>query len=156
MNATFSEAMIFLLVPALLAVAVIDLRTRTIPHWLTGGIALAAIPFWYLSGLELWPDVAMRIGVAALVFGAFTLVWMTGQMGGGDVKLLGALALWLPWPALVVLIVIMSIGGGVLTVAMLARRALQKVKQDIEVPYGVAIALGGVWLIGERFLNQFG
>ena len=156
MNATFSEAMIALLIPALAVVAVIDLRTRTIPHWLTGGIALAAIPFWVVSGLDLWPDVAMRIGVAASVFGAFTLVWLMGQMGGGDVKLLGALALWVPWQAVVVLLVIMSVGGGLLTAAMLVRRAMQEKKQTIEVPYGVAIALGGVWLIGERFLNQFG
>jgi prepilin peptidase CpaA len=25
-----------------------------------------------------------------------------------------------------------------------------------EIPYGVAIAFAGLWLIGERFLNQFG
>ena len=42
-------------------------------------------------------------------------------MGGGDVKLIGALALWLPWQAVLVLLVIMSLAGGVLTLAMLIR-----------------------------------
>jgi prepilin peptidase CpaA len=34
-----------------------------------------------------------------------------GWMGGGDVKLLTALALWLPWQAVIMLLVIMSLAG---------------------------------------------
>jgi len=33
---------------------------------------------------------------------------------------------------------------------------MAKRKDQLEIPYGVAIAFGGLWLIGERFLNQFG
>jgi prepilin peptidase CpaA len=54
------------------------------------------------------------------------------------------------------LLVIMSLAGGVLTVAMLLRHKLSKSGAELEIPYGVAIAFGGFWLIGERFLNQFG
>ena len=55
-----------------------------------------AIPFWWAIGLPLWPDVAIQVGVAALVFGLFAIAFAMGAMGGGDVKLIGALALWLP------------------------------------------------------------
>jgi prepilin peptidase CpaA len=77
-------------------------------------------------------------------------------MGGGDVKMVAAIALWLPAGAVLKLLVIMSLAGGVLTLAMVARQRLAKSDGQLEIPYGVAIAFGGFWLIGERFLNQFG
>ena len=156
MNWGGSEILLLLLAAALVTAAVGDLRSRTIEHWLVIGIALGAIPFWWLTGLELWPDVATRIGVAALVFAAFAGLFAIGWMGGGDVKLLGALALWLPPNAVLFLLIAMSLGGGVLTLAMSIRHRVCKNGTQIEIPYGVAIAFGGLWLIGERFLNQFG
>ena len=132
-----------------------DLKSRTIANELNLAVALLAIPFWWASGLALWPDVALQIGVAALVFGFFAGAFALGAMGGGDVKLIGALALWLPWQGLLILLLIMSIAGGALTVAMLVRHRLRKSEGQIEVPYGVAIAFGGLWLISERFLYQF-
>lgn len=140
----------------LLAASWLDLRSRTIPNGLNLLIALLAIPFWWASGLGLWPDVAWQIGLAILVFGLFTIPFFLGAMGGGDVKMLGALALWIPAGALLPLIVIMSLAGGVLTLAMLIRQRLARSEGQMEVPYGVAIAFAGLWLISERFLYQFG
>jgi len=133
-----------------------DLKTRTISNGLNIAVALLAIPFWWASGLALWPDITLQIGVALLVFAAFAGVFALGGMGGGDVKLLGALALWLPWPAVLTLLVIMSLAGGALTLAMLIRKRLAHSEARLEIPYGVAIAFGGLWLISERFLYQFG
>lgn len=133
-----------------------DLRTRTISNGLNLAIALLAIPFWWATGLALWPDVALQIGVALLVFAAFAGIFALGAMGGGDVKLLGAVALWLPWPAVLTLLVIMSLAGGALTLAMLIRKRLARSEARLEIPYGVAISFGGLWLISERFLYQFG
>ncbi len=76
-----------------------DLRSRTIPNGLNIAIALLAIPFWWSLGLALWPDAAIQLGVAVLVFGLFAIAFAFGAMGGGDVKLIGALALWLPFQA---------------------------------------------------------
>jgi prepilin peptidase CpaA len=89
------------------------------------------------------------------VFGLFAIAFRFGAMGGGDVKMAAALALWLPAAGVVKLLVIMSIAGGVLTLAMLAAHRLAKTAGQPEIPYGIAIAFGGIWLIGERFLNQF-
>ena len=41
--------------------------------------------------------------MAAAVFGLFAVAFALGAMGGGDVKLIAALALWLPFQAVIVL-----------------------------------------------------
>ena len=133
-----------------------DLKARTIPNGLNLAIALLAIPFWWATGLAFWPDAALHIGVAVAVFAVFAGAFAIGAMGGGDVKLIGALALWLPWQAVLGLLVIMSLAGGALTIAMLIRKRLTRSEGVLEIPYGVAIAFGGLWLISERFLYQFG
>lgn len=156
MPGVFADALIAILAAMLIVAATGDLRTRTIPNWLNGAIALGAIPFWLVSGLSVWPDMAIQIGVAFAVFALFALAFHLGAMGGGDVKMVAALALWLPLGAVMKLLVIMSIAGGVLTALMLVRHRLAKSGQELEIPYGVAIAFGGFWLIAERFLNQFG
>lgn len=156
MQGGFSWFLIALLAAGLLAAAVGDWRTRTIPNWLNGAIALLAIPWWWASGLSLWPDVALQVGIALAVLFVFFLAFQIGQMGGGDVKMLFAIALWLPPMAVFQLIMIMAIAGGVLTVAMLIPHRLLKSAGNPEIPYGIAIAFAGLWLIGERFLNHFG
>ena len=133
-----------------------DLKSRTIPNGLNIAIALLAIPFWWSVGLALWPDAALQLGIAILVFGLFAIAFAMGGMGGGDVKLIGALALWLPFQALILLLFIMSVAGGVLTMTLWLRHKLARRTEQLEIPYGVAIAFGGLWLISERFLNQFG
>ena len=156
MGSPFSWILLGLLAALLVVAAVLDLRSRTIPNSLNLAIALLAIPFWWATGLSLWPDAAIQLGIGALVFGLFAIAFALGGMGGGDVKLVAAIALWLPWEAVIVLLVLMSLAGGVLTLAMVARKKLARSEARLEIPYGVAIAFGGLWLIGQRFLYQFG
>lgn len=158
MNAQFTQwlpdALLALLALLLLIAAVIDVRTYTIPNWLNLAIALLAPLFWWSIGLPLWPDLAIRIGVALLVFGLLAVAFYAGMMGGGDVKLAAALALWFPPLATVKLLVVMSMAGGVLTLIMLIRHRAQRREGRPKIPYGVAIAIGGWAILAERFLNQ--
>jgi prepilin peptidase CpaA len=156
MTDAISWILLAALAAMLLAACWCDLRARTIPNALNLAIALLAIPFWWSIGLALWPDVAIQLGVAFLVFGLFAIAFAMGAMGGGDVKLVAAIALWLPALSVVGLLFIMSVAGGALTLAMLIRHKLARAAGQLEIPYGVAIAFGGLWLISERFLNQFG
>ena len=133
-----------------------DIRSRTIPNLLNLAIALLAIPFWWSLGLPLWPDAAFQLGLAIVVFALFAAAFALGAMGGGDVKLVAAIALWLPAQAVFALLFIMSLAGGALTLAMFIRHRLARRTEKLEIPYGVAIAFGGLWLISERFLNHFG
>lgn len=155
MQGGISWILIAMLAAALAVAAFGDWRTRTIPNELNAAIALLAIPFWWASGLSLWPDVAAQIATAAAIFALFAIAFRFGAMGGGDVKLVAALALWLPVGAVLKLLVIMSVAGGLLTLAMLIRHRIARPGGELEIPYGIAIAFGGFWLISERFLNQF-
>jgi prepilin peptidase CpaA len=155
MNGGFATILVVLLACGLVAGAVCDWRSRTIPNWLNAAIALGAIPFWWASGLPFWPDIPLHVGVALAVFAIFALAFQLGMMGGGDVKMVAAVALWLPPLAVLQLLVIMSLAGGLLTVAMLVPHRIRKTAGQPEIPYGIAIAFAGMWLISERFLNQF-
>jgi prepilin peptidase CpaA len=151
-----SEILVGILALLLLAAAIWDLRTRTIPNSLNAAVALLAIPFWWATGVDPWPDAAIQVALAAAVFGLFAIAFALGGMGGGDVKMVAALVLWLPPQAVLMMLVIMSLAGGLLTLAMLLRHRVAKSQHQLEIPYGVAIAFAGLWLISERFLNQFG
>jgi prepilin peptidase CpaA len=141
----------------LLCVAVVtDIRSRIIPNELNIGIALLAPLTWIAAGLPVWPDMAIQIALALGVFVLFALFFALGAMGGGDVKLIGALGLWFPMLPMVWLLIIMSLFGGVLTIVMLIRHKVTKSEAKLEIPYGVAIALAGLWSINERYLNHFG
>src|SRR3546814_451605 len=74
----------------MIAAAISDIRSRTISNELNAAMALLAIPFWIASGLALWPDVAIQFGAAFLVFLLFAGLLAVGAMGGGDVKMIGA------------------------------------------------------------------
>ncbi|MDB5693433.1 MAG: peptidase [Alphaproteobacteria bacterium] len=155
MNGGFATILVALLACGLAAGAAFDWRSRTIPNSLNAAIALGAIPFWWASGLTFWPDIALHFGVALGVLAVFALAFHLGMMGGGDVKMVAAVALWLPPLAVMKLLVIMSLAGGLLTLAMLVPHRLRKTAGQPEIPYGIAIAFAGIWLISERFLNQF-
>jgi prepilin peptidase CpaA len=154
-NAVFTEILVGVLALLLVIAAVIDVRTFTISNRLNLGVALLAPLFWWSVGMPLWPDVAIQIGLAAAVFGLFALAFYAGMMGGGDVKLAAALALWFSPLTTARFLVFMSIAGGVLTLVVLARHRMQKKPGRPRVPYGVAIAIGALAILTQRFLNQF-
>jgi prepilin peptidase CpaA len=130
-----------------------DARTREIANWKNLAIALLAPLWWWASGMAPWPDMALQLGIAAIVFALFCGVFAFGWMGGGDVKMIGALALWFPLQLLVWMLVVMSIAGGVLTVLMLFDRGARKAG-EIEIPYGVAIAFAALLALRELHLNH--
>ena len=139
----------------LLAAAVFDLRARIIPNTLNIAIALLAPLAWWAQGLALWPDIAMQIGVAAIIFALFIGLFALGGIGGGDVKMIGALALWIDWRLMLDLLMIMAIIGGAIAGGMLIYRKLRRITGPSEVPYGVAIALAGLWAVHQQYLNHF-
>ena len=155
MNAGFTLGLLALLATMLAWIAVVDVRTYTISDRLNLAIALLAPVYWLSAGVPLWPDAAIRIAVGAGVFLLFALAFYVNAMGGGDVKLAGALALWFTPYETLKLIVIMSIAGGLLTLVVVGIHRTRKKDGRPEVPYGVAIAAGGMWLLAQRFLNQF-
>ncbi len=131
-----------------------DIRHREIADWKTGAIVLLAPCWWWATGLSLWPDVAIQVALAIGVFAVFAAAFHFGWMGGGDVKLIAALALWLPFAGFVSMLVAMSLAGGAITLAMLVEQRLRRREGNIEIPYGVAIAFAAIVTIHEPILNQ--
>ena len=134
-----------------LAACVTDLRSRRIPNVLTFGAAALALVYhaaaggWYGLG---WGAAGWLAG-AALFFPVFAL----GGMGGGDVKLLGALGAWLgPGEALYVGLY-GAIAGGVMALAIgLARGYLRTAFSNL---YFLAVSwrVGGVRPVPELTLE---
>jgi prepilin peptidase CpaA len=154
-NAGFTEPLLGLLAILLVVAAVIDVRTFTISNALNLTVALLAPLYWLSIGLPLWPDAAIQIGIGAGIFILLGGAFYAGMMGGGDVKLAAALALWFSPASTFRFLVLMSIAGGVVTVVALALHRLRKNTGRPKIPYGVAIAFGGLAILTQRFLNQF-
>jgi prepilin peptidase CpaA len=157
MGEWFITLLLVALALLLVSAGIQDARTREIANWKNAAIALLAPLWWWANGLALWPDMALQAGVAALVFALFIGAFALGQMGGGDVKMIGALALWLPPLPLLWMLVLMSLIGGVLTLLMMVERKMRPAKQGpVEIPYGVAIAIAALLVLREPIFNQFG
>lgn len=128
----------------LVSAGIQDARTREIANWKNAVIALLAPLWWWSVGLSPWPDMAIQFGVALIVFALFVTAFQLGWMGGGDVKMIGALALWFPLQGLAWMLIVMSLLGGALTLVLVVERAVRRQSAAVEVPYGVAIALAAL------------
>ena len=154
-NGAFTEILLALLALLLVVAAVIDVRTFTISNRLNLAVALAAPLYWWSAPLPLWPDVGLQVAIAAGVFALLAVAFYAGMMGGGDVKLAAALALWFSPLSTLRFLIFMSIAGGLLTLVVVGLHRLRKKSGKPQVPYGVAIAIGGLIILIQRFLNQF-
>lgn len=89
------------------AAAVWDLRERRIPNKLTAPVFLAGVmyqaAFHGLAGLG---DAALAF---LLGFGTLFVLWMIGGGGGGDVKLMGALSVWLGFHMTLLVIIVSTV-----------------------------------------------
>ena len=151
----FTELLLVLLALLLVVAAIVDVRTFTISNRLNVAVALLAPVYWWSAGLPLWPDIGLQVAVALGVFLLLALAFQAGLMGGGDVKLAAALALWFSPASTLKFLVFMSLAGGLLTLVLVAAHRLRSKQGRPEIPYGVAIAIGGLAILAQRFLNQF-
>ena len=148
----FQYGLLAALAIALLIAAFTDFRNRQIANWLNGAVALGAPLYWWASGLSLWPGVALQLGVALAAFAVLAALFAFRAMGGGDVKLLTALALWVPWKEFLELVLVMSVVGGILTIVFRSWHVIRRRRDRLAIPYGVAIAFAGLSVL---YVNHF-
>ncbi len=154
-NGALTDLLLLALAAILVFAAVVDVRTFTISNRLNLTVALLAPVYWASVALSPWPDMAAQLAAASLVFVLLAGAFYAGMMGGGDVKLAAALALWFSPVSTIRFLVLTSIAGGVLTLVVLALHRARRSEGRPEIPYGVAIAFGGLAILTQRFLNQF-
>ena len=143
-------ALIALFSGLVVGAAISDIRRYLIPNWLPAAIAL----LWCVWALVVPGDPVTGLMVGAGTFAVGTVLFAFRALGGGDVKLLAAVALWAGSPEILTLVFQIAIAGGVLSLLWIlsgkARVALAyygapvSIEAPTQVPYGVAIAAGGL------------
>lgn len=170
MTATFiQQATLWCCAGLLIWAAVNDLRSYLIPNRVCLAI-VALYPVYILGGTLGGMPIDWSSGVlaAALIFAIGFALFSAGLVGGGDVKLFSAIALWTGLTLLPLLAIIVGIAGGVLSIAIVGgktaslmrlpadvratvypngRFALLRAAMQARAPYGAAIAFGGLFII---------
>ncbi len=157
-----------LFVSWLVALAVIDLDTLTLPNPLTSSGLIAGLVFQGSLGWWHEPTLAgigsqLMIGVVGAVLGIwlFDVITLVGSiafgqtaMGGGDAKLAAMMGAWLGWKLLLLsgfLACMLGaiVGGGAIALKLLSRRQ--------PIPFGPFLALGAVLslLFGNALLTAY-
>jgi len=134
----------------LLVGAIGDIRDRRLPNWLSLALLLLGLPHaYYLGGLGMtgWHFAHALI---AMVVGAG--IFAAGIMGGGDAKFYVGFAAFFPLSEGLNLLLWVSIAGIISILSwMVLRRVLPLKKPEdgslhAKFPYGVSIAIGGVFV----------
>jgi leader peptidase (prepilin peptidase)/N-methyltransferase len=131
---------------AILVLALIDWDTTLLPDDITlpllwAGLIAAALQ-WTSVGLStaLWGAVAGYLSLW-LVYWAFKLITGKEGMGYGDFKLFAALGAWFGWQALVPIILMASVIGAVIGIAMKFSSGL---RDGGYIPFGPFLAGAGL------------
>lgn len=138
----------------LVAAAVFDVVTYEIPDTLSVVLLGAALGYGLVTPDFDWLSHGLAV---LLMFGVGLLLFSRGWMGGGDIKIMVAVAGWTGLHGLPMQLAYVAIAGGGLALALIiARRGLAAAgrtpdllpklfRRDAPLPYAVAILIGTVW-----------
>ncbi len=159
---------LFLLVAGsglLVFAAMHDIAARTIPNSASVVLALLGALLRLQDG-----DLVVSLMLDGIVFAVCTACWLRGWMGGGDVKLLSAAALFVPHSLVGSLLIATTLAGGLVAIVyLIARLVARHISLTVHVnprsfparvlraehwrllrgtplPYGSAIAAGALFV----------
>ncbi len=149
---------VLLIFPMALAFAgAMDLLTMTIPNRISlvliAGFCVAAP----LAGLSMHA-ILMHLAAGAAILAIGIAMFAARLLGGGDAKLMAAASLWIGFESLIPFFTMIAVLGGVLAILLLAYRRVPAMilpgaewvtrlhKTESGMPYGLAIAGGGLWV----------
>jgi len=142
---------------ALIAAAVEDALRLRISNLTCAAVLVTALVAMVLHGfpLALWQNAVVCIAILAIGMPVFSAGWL----GGGDVKLLAAIGLWLDLRAATGLIVAVFMLGGLIALAFIigrrvVRRENRARKHDAKLPYGLAIVAGAFFILGTQATHK--
>ncbi|WP_166645246.1 A24 family peptidase [Dongia mobilis] len=146
---TLGEACLALL---LLLGAAKDVFSFRLPNWLTLTTAAVALVLVALSAPS---HLLPHAGFGLAVFLAGLAAFHFNLLGGGDIKWIAALALWIgPHLDFVRFLLIMGLAGGVLAGIIFVIGRLRpdygRAEGRMHLPYGVAIAAAGLDFLSRR------
>lgn len=142
---TYSSLFAFIFVFALVALTFIDFDTQLLPDDITLPLLWLGLLFNLNGGF-----VDIKSAVLGAVFG-YLILWsvywlfklVTGKegMGYGDFKLLGAIGAWFGWQLLPAVILLSSVVGAIIGIAMIMFKGKSG---GTAIPFGPFLALGGI------------
>ncbi len=131
--------------------AVGDMRRLIIPNWIS--ISIAGLFVLHVAVSPVPVGILAAVGVAAATLVLGIVLFALNLIGGGDVKLMAAIALWAGSSRMLEFLFVTAITGGLVAAAALLRRwhlepagGVPGSAAAIEIPYGVAIAAGGLFI----------
>ncbi|MPR08148.1 A24 family peptidase [Microvirga tunisiensis] len=159
----FASVAVFVLL--MLTAAVSDLLTMTIPNRLTIALAGLGIIFALLQRRPI-DEVGSNILVGFATLVVLCVPFYFRWMGGGDVKLIAAIALWLGFSQeFVTFLTLTAIFGGFLTLGLVTLRQIPVPAAILQlewcdrlysrqqmIPYGIAIALAAAITVFQTVL----
>lgn len=152
----FEFAVLTVLPGAVAFAAAMDLFTMKIPNRISVVLVLAFFPLAALAGLGAW-EVLNHVGAGLLLLAIGIVLFIPGWFGGGDAKLMAAIALWIGFDNLPLYIFYVAIAGGIMAGAFRMARsvplpsvflgeawAIRLHRTGGGIPYGLALAAGAL------------
>ena len=131
--------------------AYMDARTRTIPNLLNALMAICGLAaVWLAAGANAGAWAAAHLAIA-LILGM--VIYALGMWGGGDAKFYAAAAAWFELTDAFRLVLSISLAGLILVIGWFVTKRLRARAEGVrsrDLPYGVAIAAGGVALMATQ------
>jgi prepilin peptidase CpaA len=152
----FEFAILTVLPGAVAFAAAMDLFTMKIPNRISVVLVLAFFPLAALAGLGAW-EVLNHVGAGLLLLAIGIVLFIPGWFGGGDAKLMAAIALWIGFDNLPLYIFYVAMAGGIIAGAFSMARsvplpsvflgeawAIRLHRTGGGIPYGLALAAGAL------------
>jgi prepilin peptidase CpaA len=153
------EWLIAILCALVVAAGVQDFLRLRISNVFPLAVLVAALVAMSLRGWSI--DAWENFVVFGILLTLGTFLFAGGYMGGGDVKLFATVGLWTDFERALLLLPAVLLTGGVLALLLLSRRLLPLpangaggARKNKKVPYGVAIAIGTLIVIGLQVQSR--
>ncbi len=157
-GATLQTVGAFAFVCTLIVITFIDIDHQIIPDV----ISLPGIPIFLLMAIFVmqvpWLDAVLGLlcggGALYVVAVGYELVTKREGMGGGDIKLLGMLGAFLGWKSLLFILLVSSLTGAVVGIALMAVKGRD---MKYAVPFGPFLSLAAVLylFVGDPVIRYF-
>ncbi len=144
---------------AVVCAMVSDFRTLRINNWISVSIFVAFLPAAVVGGVG-FQAIAINYAAGIVLLAVGAVLFARRMIGGGDVKLLAAVGVWIGWTYLVPYIILTALIGGVLALAVIGLKRIawypsflppipwleHEPEAEQNIPYGSAIGLAAILL----------
>lgn len=146
--------------------AISDIRQRKISNKLNIGLTLCGALYCllvWLSGHSFSHAILYPLLTSVGLFAFGLVLFALGMMGGGDVKMIAALGLFIGPKLVLSFLFITAIAGGFVALVTLIHVKVRSRPNETEtevapqtssVPYGVAIAVASIWIFVRILLTS--